>query len=208
MDMLSSWMPQAWRWLLGAGVLAPLLMAAAVALAGAKTPGHSHRRAFVGALGTGESPWARRFNALWALAGLLTVLCAGGLWTVLGAPVVVAGMAVLGAGILLAGLFPCDPGCPPRPQSGSGWAHAVGAAATAVGGVAAALALGFWAFGQPGAWGLTLYSLITGGAGLALLFTTLGAIGTGYEGWLQRLFLLVLMSWVGGTAVWLSLHPA
>jgi hypothetical membrane protein len=197
-----------WRWLLGAGVVAPVVMLAATVAAAAKYPGFSHRASFVNELGTTASPKARWFNGGVAAAGVLMGLYAGGLWLVLGAPVVTAGVAVLALGTLLMGVFPCEPGCPPSPATPAGRVHTGAGVVAALGAVVASLAMGFWAADQAGTWALTLYSLITGGAGLALLFTTLGAIGTGFEGLLQRIFLLAVLAWVAVGAVWLYLGHA
>jgi hypothetical protein len=195
-----------WRWLLGAGVVAPVVMVAATVAAVLTYPGFDHRSRFVNELGTAASPRAGWFNGGALVAGGLMALYAGGLWLVLGAPVVTAGVAVLAAGTLLMGAFPCEPGCPPSPETTAGRVHAAAGVAAALGAVVACLALGFWAADQTGTWGLTLYSLITGGAGLALLFTTLGALGTGFEGLLQRLFLLAVLAWLAVGALWLYLR--
>ena len=197
-----------WRLLSGAGVLAPLLMAVAVVAAGRKHPEFSHRAAFVNELGTDASPWAQRFNAAVTVTGLLVALFAAVVWQLLGAPVVAAGLAVFGAGTLVMGLFPCDPGCPPAPESVSGRVHLAAGILAGLGAVVACLAFGFWAVDRTGAWTLTLYSLVTGGAALALLFTALGALGTGFEGILQRLFLAAVLVWVGVAAGWVFLHAA
>ncbi|MEF8794181.1 DUF998 domain-containing protein [Thiohalorhabdus sp.] len=190
------------------GAVPPVLMVIAVVAAGAEYPRYRHRAAMVSELGTSASPRARGFNAAWAVAGALIGLYAWGLWWLVGLPVVTGGVGILAAGTLVSGLFPCEPGCPPSPRTTSGRIHALAGLLAVLGAVVACLALGFWAADRMATWGLTLYSLITGGAGLALLFTTLGAIGTGFEGFLQRVFLLGILAWLGVTAVLLPLRLA
>jgi len=208
MELLSDWLPTMARWLTAAGVAPLVLMTAGVAVAAAKYPGYRHRAQVVSELGTAASPGARWFNAAWVVSGLLIGACAAGVWLLLGASAVVLGLALFALGTLLTGLFPCEPGCPPRPATASGRAHAVAGLMGSLGAVAAALAMGFWAADQAAAWTLTLSSLIVGGAGLALLFATLGAIGTGFEGLLQRAFLLGVLVWLAATAAWLVVRAA
>lgn len=210
MDTLTQWAPELWRWLLGAGVLAPVVLIVAVIAAGIRYPGYKRRAQFVNELGTANSPVAWKYNAAVAVTGLLIGLFAAGVWRVLeGAPmtpVMAGGLAVFGGGTLLMGLFRCEPGCPPAPGTVSGWIHTLAAVLAGVGGPVASLAFGFWAADQAGGWLLTLYSLISGGGALALLFTALGAVGTGFEGLLQRLYLLVILAWLGVAAGWLYLR--
>lgn len=197
-----------WSWLSGVGVMAPLMVVAAVGAAGRKHPRFSHRSAYINELGTSGSPAAYQFNTGVSFSGLLIFLFAVSVWQLLGAPVVGGSLALFGLGTVAMGMFPCDPGCPPSPESASGRIHTVAGILAALGAVTAALTFGFWAVDRAGAWSLTLYSVITGGGGLALLFTTLGALGTGFEGILQRLFLLVIMAWLGVASVWIFLNGA
>jgi hypothetical membrane protein len=103
------------RWLAACGLVAPPLDVLVTVWLGALDPNYSHVRQALSELGEEGRPYAAVFNAWCVVWGLLFMGFAVALGRGLGegryARVAPGALLVAGAGSILAGFFPCDPGC-------------------------------------------------------------------------------------------------
>ena len=204
------------RWLFLAGVAGPLLFVLVFLVEGALRPGYDPATTFVSQLSLGDRGWIQIASLL--VSGALILAFAVGLRRALDSgpgsrwgPVMVA---VVGLGLVIAGIFPTDPaqgyppGTPPGPTSSYSWRggiHLVGALFVFGGLPIAAFVFArrFRAIGD-GAW--AIYSLVTGVAMPAVFVAaSAGANGSaglaGVAGWLQRASIVIGFAWIALLAV-------
>jgi hypothetical membrane protein len=107
------------------GIFAPVLLLSAVLIAGSLHPDYSHISQAISELGAQGAPYRSILNFVGLVpAGILTLLFSlamfrrikGGTALYISCSLV----ALVGLGRLLAGIFPCDPGCLPI-MTFSGW---------------------------------------------------------------------------------------
>jgi hypothetical membrane protein len=191
------------------GVLAPLLWAVAIILAGEMRPGFDHVAQYISELGERGSPTEHFMRyAGFVASGLLHIAYAAAFGAALRQrtecrhlALVVAGLIALnGLGRIGAGLFSCEPGCA-APEFPEQRLHNL-AATVAFIAIAAAALLGSVLFRHArGLRGLAPYSLATGIAGLLFLgLMSAGAAGGIHTGLYERLASGVLSLWVLVTA--------
>ena len=188
-----------------AGIGPGLIFGSAVVACGALRPGYSHLHQLMSELGATNSPNAMLMNAAGFVApGLLLVLFAvilakrftlsRSFWSISGCLLI----GLFGAGLALAGVFPCDAGCPASWDSVGQARHN---AASVVTFGAAIWAPAVWApvlRREGSASGLPIFSATA--AGLAAVFATLMVLAPEsrqFVGLWQRLFLGVVLVWCG-----------
>ncbi|RLC91678.1 MAG: hypothetical protein DRI39_09875 [Chloroflexi bacterium] len=114
--------------LLLCGVLAPLMLAFAVVVTAALTPGYSHVLHTASQLGTPDKPHPEIINGAFVLYGLMINAFAYGLYQALGrsrgARVIWSLVGISGAGILMAAFFHTDSKALSEPTSVEGLVHA------------------------------------------------------------------------------------
>ena len=125
------------RWLLSGGVVGPLLFIVVFLIGGATRPGYSAWRNYVSDLALSNQGWEQVANFI--VCGFLLIGFAVGLRRVLQAGTAAVWgpllMGIFGLGLVVAGLFPTDPGRsypPGAPLTGSpttfhGWVHGINA---------------------------------------------------------------------------------
>ncbi len=183
------------------GVAGPVLFATAVVACAALRPEYSHTTQLMSELGETDGSHAYLMNyGGFVPAGILLIAFAvslfrsfGDTWaSVLGALLV----GTFGAGIMAAGIFSCDPGCPREGLSVEASAHRVVSYAAFGAGILAPVV---WAtrFRQLTQWKpLWVYSLLSSGAAIVFLALTASAAESRVlAGLWQRLFLGVLYLW-------------
>jgi uncharacterized protein DUF998 len=107
------------------------VMAVMVVVAGALTPEYSHASQFISELGARGAPqeWVVRFGGFLPAGILLLAFCLFAFIALPrspGATLGLAGLAIFGAGYLVAAAFPCDLGCRPDEPSTSQLIHNAG----------------------------------------------------------------------------------
>lgn len=185
------------RWLALGGVVGPALYVAVFVLCGALRPGYQHATQFISELGAAGTPHAALMNFAGFLpAGVLIAGFAASLGTVLprrGASTAAAVLVGLfGLGMILAGSFPCAPGCPQdRPTVHDGVSIAAFLAASA--GFACAAA----SFRKAAAWrSLWTYSAVSSAATLLFLGMLAASIPSRtLTGVWQRLLVATVFLW-------------
>jgi len=189
------------RALLLAGLAAPVVLMAAIAVAGDFEPDYSHLSQFVSELGAVGAAHQNLFNYAGLFSsGLLTVLFALGMYLQVkpGGWVVASSLlvAVAGFGRLVAGVFPCDAGCVMENMSSTAVVHALAGFVALTSGAAAPLLL---AMGLRGRGRSQLFTLSVGlGSACLILVTILFGLGKGfpYVGVVQRLALAAFYGWI------------
>jgi hypothetical membrane protein len=189
------------RGLLTAGIAAPVVLTAAIVLAGQFEPGYSHVSQFVSELGAVGASHQKVFNygGLF-LSGLLTVSFALGMflqvkpraWFVASSLLV----ASAGLGRLAAGVFPCDAGCVIEDMSTAATIHAIAGFVALTSGALAPLLL---AEGLRRHRHSRLLPLSVGlGSASLILVVVLFGLGKGlpYIGLIQRLILAAFYAWI------------
>lgn len=183
------------------GILGPAVFVGAVVVAAALRPDYSHVHQFISDLGATGSAHAALMNyGGFVPGGLLLVGFGASLAAALPRTRLVAiGSAltvVFGAGIVLSGLFSCDPGCPQVGGSLENTIHDRMAPVIFLSMIVGASVLGA-AFRRSAATrGLGVYSFVTSAAALALLVALVGSLESrDLTGLWQRLMLAVLFAW-------------
>jgi hypothetical membrane protein len=193
------------RSLLVTGIASPLVLGLAVFVSGLRYPGYSHVSQFISELGaTGaSSPSVLNFGGL-IPAGALTVAFALAMyWKYKSGTVVAVSSALVAlAGLfrLIAGIFPCDPGCSLEAMSRSAQIHALAGFSSFVSGTVAPFlfavairserVLLFW-----------LSLLLGAGALVAFIMGSMLGADFPYIGVLQRLHLAFFYAWVVVVAI-------
>jgi hypothetical membrane protein len=189
------------RWLSLGGLAGPIVFASLVVLCGALRPGYSHVTQFMSELGESGSSHASLMNFLgFVSSGVL--LAAFGVSLTYALPRTTLSLAaaalivVYGLGIVGAGLYSCDRGCPSQNLSPEATMHRV-LSLTAF--VAAILGIALWAyeFRSLAGWrSLWRYSAVTSAVAVVLLLLV-GATEQSrtFTGVWQRLFLATLYLW-------------
>jgi hypothetical membrane protein len=95
------------RTFLLAGAISPILFYAVFLVDGATRPGYDAWRNFVSTLALGERGWLQTANFL--VVGALITVGAIGLWRAGASRALIAGIALIGLGLVGAGAFPTDP---------------------------------------------------------------------------------------------------
>jgi len=130
------------HFLLVTGIAAPLLLGLAILLGGALYPGYSHLSRFISELGAAgaPSPAVLNFGGL-VPAGALTLAFALAMYRKYGSGTALAVssalVALAGLSRMIAGIFPCDPGCSMESMSRSAKIHTVAGLVAFVGGILA-----------------------------------------------------------------------
>lgn len=126
-----------WRWLAVAGMVEPFVRLGGLFGVGALHPGYSHSRNFISELGAVGAPYRDlvHFGSVYP-AAILTILFAYALTRLPGAGALARASGILlgisGLGFLVAGVFPCDPGCDFEAPSMAMLVHLAGAATMAL----------------------------------------------------------------------------
>jgi len=188
------------RVLLVTGIAAPIVLGLAVFLGGSMYPGYSHVSQFISELGATGAPFPTVLNFGGLIpAGALTVAFALAMYwryrsgTVLALST--AFVALAGLSQLIAGVFPCDPGCSFEAMSRSAQIHALAGFAASFSRAVAPLLFGvanrakharrFWS------------SLLLGvGALVALAVGSQQGADSPFIGVLQRLHVAFFFTWV------------
>jgi len=196
---------------LWAGVAAPILFTTVYLVDGATRTGYDPLRHQVSLLALGNRGWLMTVNFL--VTGVLLIVFAAGVRAWLrdgpGAQATPVAIAVAGAGLLLAGIFPTQPlfGYPPGTPEGmaidvtpASLAHLLGAFLFLFGLIAAALSFAVRSWrGGSSAWAVGSLAVA------AVVFVSFGASGGGpsgqlmfpdVSGLLQRVALISGMGWV------------
>lgn len=206
--------PAASLWLragLGCGLLAPLLWAAVIVVAGELRPGFDHVHQYISELGERGSAHAAlmRYGGFVA-SGALHVAYAAAFYAVLarmGARrtltlVVALLIAVDGLGRIGAGIFACEPGCA-APQVPGQRLHSLSATLAFLSIAAAALLAARLFRDDRRLRPLARYSLASGAGGLLALVLMSGAAPQAYAGLYERLASGIFSLWVLVSALWL-----
>jgi hypothetical membrane protein len=194
------------RWLLLAGIAAPVAHGIAVLVAGSLQADYSHLHQFISELGASGTQYRAVMNYGGIVpAGILTVFFSIGMYRrltgrfafALGSLLV----TVMGIARLTAGIFPCDPGCPVVEMSRAAQLHAGFGFLSFCCGVLAPLLLAF-GLRVHGRGRLFWLSLGVGlfSAVLLVLLLWMGP-GTPYVGAVQRLMLVLTYGWVVTVAI-------
>lgn len=199
------------------GVLAPVLWAAVIIIAGELRPGFDHVGQYISELGERGSStgFFMRYGGFVA-SGLLHIGYAAAFYAAVaratGRPrltlLVASLIALNGLGRIGAGIFACEPGCA-APEVLSQRLHGLSASIAFLA-IAAAALLGTLLFRRdrrlrP----LSTYSLVTGAAGLQFLLLMLASDAThAYTGLYERLASGILSLWVLVTALRLAVLAA
>jgi hypothetical membrane protein len=201
------------RWLPLAGLMATIIFVASFSIDGATRDGYDPMVAFVSLLLLGDGGWVQVVTFI--VSGALLVVFARGLReTIAGAGGAAVAIGLAGVGLIVAGIFPPDPGqgYPPGAPAGiaaeyswHAFVHVVGALLH-FGGLPVAcilMARRWFGSGEP-RW--AAYSLASGMVMLVLYAATSTSPGTAglypeAAGLLQRLSLLVGLAWVAALSI-------
>ena len=187
------------RLLSGSGIAGATVFALSVLIAGALHPHYSHISQAISELGAKSAPYRDFLNYGGLIpAGVLTFLFAVAMFSCLrgnSALRVSAGLvAVVGLGRLLAGLFPCDPGCSSFTSTSSRIHAIAGFIALAAGALAPiAMAVGLWTQRSRR---MFVLSLVFGVGALAVIGAGVTRIWMPYVGAMQRLLLIFTYAWI------------
>lgn len=193
------------------GLAGPLLFAAVTVCCAALRPDYSHLHHFISELGATGTSHAQLMNyAGFAPTGLLLmgfgVALAARLprhrWTTVGASLV----GLFGGGILLAGFFSCDVGCPQSGGSIANLVHDRIAPPTFLAGSLGAVCLGLRFRSLASLRALWVYSVVSGALGVAFLAGLASTLESReFTGLWQRLLLTALFAWCAVVSVRLAL---
>lgn len=195
------------------GVLAPVLWAVVIIIAGELRPGFDHVGQYISELGErGSSTGVFMRYGGFVATGLLHIGYAAAFFATVtrtaGRPRLTLLVAILialnGLGRIGAGIFACEPGCA-APEVLNQRLHGLSATIAFLS-IAAAALLGAILFrGNRRLWPLSTYSLISGAAGLQFLVLMSASEAThAYTGLYERLASGILSLWVLVTAVRLA----
>ena len=183
------------------GVVAPVLFVLVTLIAAASTPGYDHVNQFISELGASGSSTASLMNyagfiptgAMLAIFGVVVTrrLARDRLGYVAGAL-----LTLFGIGVLVAGFFSCDTGCPQAVGSLSNIIHD---RVSPLAFLAAIFGVSLFAFRfrKDASWhNLWVYSLVTGLLALAFFAGVVSTLESrSYTGLWQRLMLLTVFTW-------------
>ena len=185
------------------GVLGPALFTAVVILCGALRPGYSHVGQFISELGASGTPHAMLMNVGGFIpAGLLLAgfgVATGRLLKGGARAAIASGLVTLfGLGVVVAGVYSCDLGCPQPPSSTAGLIHDRVSVAAFLAGI---VGVGLWAleFRRLTSFSdLWRYAALSSVAALCLFIALAASLQTRViTGLLQRLLLGTLFLWCG-----------
>jgi hypothetical membrane protein len=185
------------------GVVGPALYSVIIIVCGALRPNYSHVTQLVSELGARGTAHAGLLNLAGAIpAGILMAGFAAATARMVSSSrrATLAGWLIMfyGVGMMVIGIFPCDPGCPlPGPLSTPAGTIHSGVALAAF--VAAIAGIGLWAWEfqrLPAFRDLSGFSVVAGGAALLFLITfVLSLPSRAMIGVWQRLLLGTLFFW-------------
>lgn len=184
------------------GLAGPLVFAVVVVVCAARRPEYSHATRFISELGARGTPNAMVMNlAGFVLTGLLIGAFALSLLRLLPrrrlARVAAACLGVFGVGLVLAGIIPCEPGCPQAEPTLHDGVSIVALLSGAIG-------VGSFGFAVRGvsAWRpLWVYSVISAVAAIGFMVGLAQSIdGRDLTGVWQRLLVGTLLLWCGVVA--------
>jgi hypothetical membrane protein len=191
------------------GVAGPAIFTVVVIVVSSLREPYSHANNFISELGASSTPHANLMNyAGFIPAGLLLAGFGVALGTLLPrsrrALAVAALVTLFGAGIVMAGIFSCDAGCPQGTGSLENIVHDRIAPPTFLSFIAGIAIFGLLARRLPAFRHLATYSLLTSALALVFLIALVSSLDTrSLTGLWQRLMLAVLFLWcarVGLTA--------
>lgn len=189
------------RWAGWNGIIGPLLFSAVVIIGASSRSEYSHVSDFISGLGATGTPNAGLMNlAGFVLSGLLILLVAIALFSSVSGSTFARIAAVLvmffPVGMISAGIFSCDAGCPPE-GSTENTIHQLVSVPAFIGGIAGIALSGIAFRKMPAFKGLWLYSVISGiiaGAFLVRLISSIG--GPSPTGLWQRLMIFTIFLWI------------
>lgn len=193
------------RVLLVTGIAAPIVLGFAVFLGGSLYPGYSHVSQFISELGATGAPFPSILNFGGLVpAGALTVVFALAMyWNYRSGKFLAVSSALVAlAGVfrLIAGIFPCDPGCSLEAMSRSAQIHALAGFSAFVSGTVAPFLFAVAIRGRRV--GLSWLSLVLGaGALMTLVAGSQSGADSRYIGVFQRLHLAFFYLWVAIVAL-------
>jgi hypothetical membrane protein len=192
------------------GVLGPALFTAVVILCGARRPGYSHVAQLISELGASGTTHTTLMNVggfipagvLMAGFGIATGrLLKGGTRAAIASGL----LTLFGVGVMVAGVYSCDLGCPQPPRSTAGIIHDRVSVAAFLAGI---VGIGLWAleFRRLTSFSdLWLYGAISSIVALGLFVALAVSLETRViTGLLQRLLLGTLFLWCGIVALRLA----
>lgn len=191
-----------WRWLAVAGMAEPVVRLGGLFGVGAMHPGYSHSRDFISELGAVGAPYRDlvHFGSVYP-AAILTVLFAFALGRSQGGGGLARASGILlgisGLGFLVAGAFPCDPGCDFEAPSMFMVIHLAGAATMALCAALAPFVMGLRIVGGRTGRGYFLLGLVI--APVVFLAPVLLAVagpGSSVAGIAQRVSFVLPEIWV------------
>jgi hypothetical membrane protein len=190
------------RILTAAGIVAPLLWAGAVIYCGAIRPGYNPVTQFISELAERGSPTESVMRiAAFYLPGVLIVMF--GLHLLIrssGLPVAIL-LIIHGAGRLMAGAFPCDPGCPAPGSSVNQVVHNAAAMLNGITLFSAALFC-FFDLRKIGRHRFAWYSLVSAIVGTVFfVLMVIDAPTRSHVGIFQRLSFGIMHLWLGAFAL-------
>jgi hypothetical membrane protein len=193
------------RWLALGGIAGPALFASVVAICASMRPDYSHVAQFMSELGATGTPHAGLMNLVGfiptgVLIGAFGLSLASALPRSHTSRLVGVLLCVFGLGLILAGIFPCAPGCPQETAT----LHdglSVAAFVSAIAGIG----LSAYRFRSVAVWRpLWCYSALSSGAALCLLVALASSLDSrSLTGLWQRLLVGTLFLWcavAGGRA--------
>jgi hypothetical membrane protein len=183
------------------GVAGPALLTAVVIICGALRPNYSHTKQFISELGARGTSHAEIMNlAGFVPAGLLLAGFGVSLASIRprrrGSILAAACLTLFGAGISLAGIYSCDPGCPHRDASADATLHDRVTSLAFTFGIAGAALMGYY-FRNVAEWRvLWPYTAISAAAAYGFLFASGVSLESRvHSGLWQRLFLGTFFLW-------------
>lgn len=189
------------RYLALGGVAGPVVFVTTTLICASLRPGFDHMTQFISELGANGSPHAAVMNYAGFFPTGVLFLSFGVALGIAVRPsrlglLSAALVSLFGTGVIAAGWFSCDTGCPIVGASREALLHDQISVSSFLAAIVGAGLLGLFARQRPGWRGLWLYCLAS--SALALVF--LGLLGSSLEsrsftGLWQRLLLAVLFSW-------------
>ena len=189
------------------GVAGPIVFVSVVLAAAAGHPGYSHVASFMSELGATGAPRAALMNYTGFIPSgtLLTAFAISLMGALPRKRLITAGVVLVmlfGIGVVAAGVFSCDLGCPTSGGTRENQIHNVIGPACFICLIAGTGLLG-WAFRAAPDWrGLSVYSVATSAVALVFFLGLVGSLESRtLTGLWQRLMLGTLFLWCGVAAV-------
>lgn len=182
------------------GIIGPILYLTVITVLGSLYPGYDHLSDVMSKLGATGAPNAIIMNVFgFGLLGLTLIAFAFGLYMIVKSRISLALMIISGLGIMMAGVFQCEPGC--VGSSFNAMMHNISAGIPAFGMGFAMLFLAL-RFRKDRKWkNYSLYTLATGILiaffGLSFLFSDF----QGFEGAIQRMTIIAPLIWIELVAI-------